>query len=388
MRIKLTLVVILSCFAILSLSLPVLAQGDKDGVVSGQLVNQTKGGGTVAGQDVILTTYLNQQEVEKSPPVKTDAEGKFEFKGLTIGGGYNYGVSVTYQGADYQSDNVSLTSSEPKKLVTLLVWDSTTSNEAIKITATHTVVRPSEGRLSVIEFVLLNNQGDKTYIGKEPIQDKTKTFRFFVPSGARDIQYGGGLMECCVYSTSEGLTDTMPIMPGEKEMVYNYNIEYKGTSYDFKTVLYHPTASYDLLVQGGQFGPTSKLVQEEPTTLNGVSYNRLSAKDLTPGTTLAAELINLPKSSFSLSPMWVVLILAMLTVAFMVAYPKIKRARKPVPVARGKDIEARKRRLLVEIARLDDRYEAGEISEEQYQQLRSARKAQLTELMRQRRPKS
>ena len=74
------------------------------------------------------------------------------------------------------------------------------------------------------------------------------------------------------------------------------------------------------------------------------------------------------------------------TVAFVIVYPKVRRQRLQPATATG-DVEAQKRRLLVEIARLDDSYEAGEVAEERYQSLRRAKKGQLAVLMQRSRPR-
>jgi hypothetical protein len=57
------------------------------------------------------------------------------------------------------------------------------------------------------------------------------------------------------------------------------------------------------------------------------------------------------------------------------------RRRRLQPVSSEDGLEQQRQRLLVELAHLDDDFEAGKIPEKSYRRLRSARKTQLVELM-------
>jgi hypothetical protein len=58
-----------------------------------------------------------------------------------------------------------------------------------------------------------------------------------------------------------------------------------------------------------------------------------------------------------------------------------RKGQQPQPVAQGTNFSRKRQRLLVELARLDDDFEAGKIAEDNYRRQRQDVKARLIELM-------
>jgi hypothetical protein len=56
------------------------------GRIEGQIVNDTKNGGSVDNQEVILTTYLGDEEME-TVSTTTDSDGFFRFSDLSTESG-------------------------------------------------------------------------------------------------------------------------------------------------------------------------------------------------------------------------------------------------------------------------------------------------------------
>jgi hypothetical protein len=75
----------------------------------------------------------------------------------------------------------------------------------------------------------------------------------------------------------------------------------------------------------------------------------------------------------------VVLALVVLGTGFGSGY--LLRRKRGQPVSPEGNLDQKRQRLLVELAQLDDSFEAGKIQEEDYRGLRSARKAQLVEVI-------
>jgi hypothetical protein len=81
--------------------------------------------------------------------------------------------------------------------------------------------------------------------------------------------------------------------------------------------------------------------------------------------------------------LWMMLGLGALAILFVLAYPSLKpRLAGESPSSRGQLMRERQR-LLLTLARLDDAYEAGDLSETVYRRARARRKAELSELIRQ-----
>ncbi|MBI4295669.1 MAG: hypothetical protein HY667_00985 [Chloroflexi bacterium] len=372
---------------ILALGTPVMAAEPGKGVIEGALVNKTKGGGGVTDQTVTLKTYKNDTETG-SATAKTLADGKFTFTGLATDAGNSYQVTLTYQGAEYTGDKVAFGKDETKKTVEVTVWDSTSKDDAIRLQAGHTVITPQEGTLLVQEYFVFVNNSDRTYIGpKDPSNaELVPTLRFSLPKGASNLQYEG-LMQCCVVNIENGIADSMAVMPGQKEVMLEYQVPYKSTGYQFTQKVNHPLDTYNFLVQGESVSVTaSKLTKEQPVNFQGKLFNYFTGEDIAKGDLLVVDLAGLPKSSsVGLVIAWMGGALAVLAGGFFVAYQRRTRKAEPVAVASAGPPEAssrKRQRLLSDIARLDDEFEAGLISQEVYKKQRAEKKAQLVELMR------
>jgi hypothetical protein len=274
------LVIVLS----LILSAPALAAEPGNGIIEGQVVNGTEGGSSVADQEITLKTYLNGTEMD-SITTRTDAEGRFVFDGLLTEPDYSYQVTVTFQQADYAGDQLSFADGETSKFTEVTVYDATTSDEAIQVATAHTIIYVEPDSLLVMEYFLFVNEADRTYIGSREIGgDGTReTLRFLVPVEATELQPGLGLMECCIYGSEGGFVDTMPVLPGGRELVYSYRVGYDSGEYTFLREVNYPTVSYDLLVQGeGVKVVSDQLTTGEPMDIEGIRFNHLSGQEIAP----------------------------------------------------------------------------------------------------------
>ncbi|MBI4304000.1 MAG: hypothetical protein HY665_06670 [Chloroflexi bacterium] len=379
--------IIISALLVLlfALPVPVMAAAAETGVIEGEVVNETNGGAGVPNQEFTLKTYINDSETS-SKTVKTDARGQFVVEGLTTKSGYSYDVLVNYQGADYNSEKVSFGSSDTRKSVKVIVYDSTTEDKAIKVESAHTIIYAEQGNLLVKSYSLFGNDANLTYIGsKQLAPDKKETLKFFLPAGATEMEYGLDLMECCIIIGGEVLSDTMAVLPGSKEIAYTYKLPYKADAYTFTQKFDYSTGRFDLLVQQGDgiSVSASNLVQEQPVSIEGKNFNRYSLQDISAGDVLDVQLSGLPKGSGSSVVRVLTFGLVALALAGGVGYVVTKRKTpQPVPVRAENTSAGDKRRLLAELARLDDDFDAGRIGEDAYNRQRMAKKAQLLRLMR------
>jgi len=365
----------------LSLSAPAMAAEPSGGIIKGQIINGTEGGSSVADQDTTLKTYLNDAEMS-AITTKTDNEGHFVFEGLSTESGYSYMVALVFQQVEYYSEWISLDEGETTKFVEVTVYDSTTSDEAIKVAMTHTILYVGQDSLKVMEYFLFVNESDRTYIGSEDTNsaEERETLRFSLPKEAIESQPTLGLMECCIMGSEEGFIDTMPVLPGSKEVAYSYKVNYNSATYTFARRVNYPTTRYDLLFQSESMEVTGdQLAVEEPMDIEGAWFKHLSGSNFAQGDILEVQLSGLPQTSNQGAILWVVLILVVLGTGFGFVY--LMRKRRLQPVSSEDSLDQKRQRLLIELAHLDDNFEAGKIPEKNYRRLRSVRKAQLVELM-------
>ncbi len=374
-------VALLVTILLLSLTVSASAAEPGQGIVEGQLVNGTEGGRSVADIEVTLKTYLNNDEVGSTSD-KTDAEGRFVFDSLATESGYSYQITAFFEEADYSSDWLDFNDGETTKFIEVTVYDSTTSDETIKIATAHTVIYIGPDSLQVEEYYLFANEADRTYIGSKEISTdgKKETLRFSLPKEAFETEYLLGLMGCCIIDNQDGFVDTMPVLPGAREIAYSYEIDHSSGKYTFSWNVEYPTLRYDLLIQGeGIAVNSSQLSAKEPAEINGIQYQHFSGQDLVAGEILVAQLSGLPETNNQGTVTWVVIGVTVLVGGFF--FTRLMRKKRVQTVSAEDSLDQRRKRLLIELAQMDDDFAAGKIAEEVYRRLRATRKAQLVELM-------
>lgn len=375
---------LISLLALLLLASPALAQEGK-GIIKGQLVNKTKDGGSVAGQEVTLKTLRGDNEIASSTN-KSDASGSFVFPGLSTDTLYSYKATIKYQGADYESDTIKFGTGETSKSITLTVYDATTNPQDIAVSRAHTIIYMEKGDMTVMEYLLFFNRGDKTYVGSKDLGDGRKeTLKFSLPKGATELQYRQGLMECCVVPVEGGFVDTMAFIGGStNEVIYTYKVKKPSDKYLFSQTLFFPVANYDLMIQDTGIQAASELLTpQEPVAMEGIRFTRLSAQDLAAGTSFSASLTGLRQSGSSASTPQAAIIVVLALSALGFGYLLLFRRRQPAmaKARAGRGAQGERERLLVEIAQLDDSFEERKIPQERYRRLRAQKKARLVELL-------
>lgn len=366
-----------------SLSLSEVAAQEASGTIEGRLVNGTAGGSSVADVEVQLKTFVDYQETGTPLTTKSRNDGWFTFSNLSTDPKNIYLVTLIYQDVEYFSDDIILGQGKTSESVNITVYDVTKSAEIIRVSTAHTIINPGLNNLEIMVIYNFANDTDRAYVGN---------LTFSLPQGATGIQFGGGLMEHSILPSHEGFIDTMPVLPGGREIVYTYNVTYSGGKYNFRQKLHYPVTGFNLFVQGEDIKIVSdRLANMGPMDMGtGTYYIYLRGQDLESGETVSATLSGLP-GSFN-QKLMIILVAAALTVMAVGAGVFYRRTRgktraQPVRVegkpalsaAEGSD--RRERKLLIELARLDDDFDAGRIQEEAYRAQRAAKKAQLVKLI-------
>jgi hypothetical protein len=366
---------------ILGLSGNGLAAEPGEGTIKGSISNGTADGSNVTDIEITLKTYLDEKELEPAT-INTDAEGNFVFNGLSTEPEYGYELTLEYQEAEYFGERLSFDSEEAIKSTEIVVYDSTTNDEAVTVMMSHTIIYVEPENLRIIEYYLFVNESDKTYIGMESpsIAGVREALTFSLPREAIELSPGFGLMECCIYGSEDGFTDSMPVVPGGREVAYSYLLNNTSGKYTFSKNIDYNIKSYDILVQGtGITVSSNRLTAGEPLDIEGTPFTLHSGTDFAPGEIMVAQISGLPDTGSQGILLWVFLALGVLVGAFV--FNRLLRGRRPQPAKVKESPEQIKQRLLVEIARLNDDFENGKISEEVYGNLRAEKKAKLIALM-------
>jgi len=353
------------------------------GMIEGRVINKNNEE-TVEGVELTLTAYLGDRATEEKK-TRTDSKGDFRFDNLPWNRGYS--VSLNYKGAEYVTDRMVFYPEEDKKTLDLPVYEPTDSNKDISVNADHMVIQVSNEEIEVAEIMVFHNGSKNIYIGRESQNAGRETLGFDLPEGATNVQLLDGLKSESVIQTAEGFSDTSPFEPGIKRVVYAYTLPYKPGSNIFEKRINYPTQGLVLLVSDtGVNVKVDGLSGGDPVSINNERFLRWTGTGLKPETRIRIE-IGKPILGGNLLK-WVafgvVLILVVVGIiySFMIRKETQTGVREDTNEDTNKDLEMERRSLIEEIAELDDRFEAKEITEAEYRGMRSKKKERLIEITR------
>jgi hypothetical protein len=370
---------ILSIFILASASTFVQTT-EKTGNVSGVVRNGSTGNAPVAGQEVVLYTVKNGQEVDAPRPhVVADSQGRFAFENLEIGESTAYYPMAVYRDVQYSGPLVLPKPDALQQQSDVAVFETTASDSTISAAMHHIIIEPAEGVLSVREVYQFQNRGNHTFIGNPPAGADMKIgLQFEIPQLAQELQVGGNLMTCCTIVEENKVYDTMEFKPGDKQAVLNYRLPYEGSEAGMSKIITAQTDMLDVYVpepaqlarlhiQGANATNNSDTPTGEPFQLRGKKYIRYMLSDISKSSVLSLGLSNLPAAPRDfrwLAPVALVLAIG----AGYVFYRKRAKNEQPLqPDDEIPDDPAKKRRELVDkILALDDQFETGAIDEEVY----------------------
>ncbi len=259
-----------------------------------------------------------------------------------------------YNGIDYPGNPAPA-----GDIVDISVFETTDSDTAISLSSHHILLDAQAGTVTYIFIV--HNHGDRTYLTGG---DHGHGLEIPLPDGVTDfIRAPQG-----VHLHDTLLVDPRPIIPGNSQTFFTFSIP---PSNRIAQRITYPTAGMDLFVQPADTPVSTTILQDlGGITLGNQVFQRFGAEQLAPGTQID---IRLSSSEFSLTPNLQttigIIAASALALAILVIY---MRSLKTTP--------NRRTILLEQIADLDERYESGKLSEDDYKNRRNALKAEVIDL--------
>jgi hypothetical protein len=357
------------------------------GAIDGQVKNGTAGAGIAPGSQVVLHVVTDDQRVDRQVAPLDDA-GRFSFEGLETGPSVKYLPSVEYGGTLYFARPLSL-SGQQRQSVEITVYESTRTPQWIAFERSNLLIQGiATDRLDVMEMGALANAGDRTYLGPEaPAGVASPTLRFWLPSGAYDLAPQAGFLPNDVSVGQGGFTTSSPVTPGRHQLAYGYSLGFAGDRLELVKRLEYPTLNFNLYVPDiGLRVESAQLAPVGPAELGGQRFVVYSAQSLPAGTQLQVRLIGLPSSAPSGQALvWSVLGLGCVVLGIGVYAVYRRRVVADSPGGGGESIEKdplelERMRLLLALASLDERYEQGDLTVEEYRSERERGKRRLVAL--------
>ncbi|MBI2950680.1 carboxypeptidase regulatory-like domain-containing protein [bacterium] len=381
-------------FCIVLFSFPCGAEPRQTVSVSGRVVNRTQNA-PVPGQEVTLVQHRG--DAADQVRAVTGADGVFQFEQVALEDSSSLSLTTSYLGVPYVTPDEAVRRGSDLEVA---VYDTTSSDAAVRADAYHLLVNAHGPTLEVLEILSLVNDGDRTIYGADGL-----SLRVALPSGFSGLE----VESVAVAQTASGFASRWPAPPGRARLRFRYRLP-AGEA--FSRPAPYPASMVSVLIHPPGVGVESRsLANQGVVDFEGQKFLHLVGSNVAAGAPIDfrvtggageeghihAEEAGLDRDTLK----WGLLGLAVVLGALGVFYRPRKKAgvhrdkqdrqderSSPAIHRRGEreGLEERRAEVIRQIAELDDAHEAGRVDEASYQKRRSELKAEavrLTEALRQ-----
>lgn len=365
------------------------------------------------GNITVTIDAVSGQEVLATFDASVDETGQFTFADLSTNANISYYPQVSYNDIIYRGDPVRLSDSAPLAAPLLLVYETTDDPSGIMISRLNWVVDNAPGEVVIGQIMTLGNQLAATYTGQTVDgADRPVTTELSIPTGAYDIQFQDGVLGDTYIQVGDRFFDTAPVTPGDttRQIFVSYRLAYEETATEIQQEVLYPVDALNLLIADlpALQEDVSALEFTGTNTVQNVSYRMWQGDNLSPQPITIAldgliaadgvdprvaraaananlnqnEAANEPLATTTppldpMIPLAVGGLLTLLLVGFVI-WP-LRREQQTDPLVA---LESERAALISEIAALDDRHDAGKISDNSWTTKRAALKTRLLEVAR------
>ena len=369
-------------------ALPTDAAAQSPSTLSGTVRNGTAGADPPAGLRVTLSYQVASGELVEHDTI-TALDGSFTFTNLPPQGLPGFEVRTDYLDVEYANRVLGEPLSGPLDLTVYELTNDFSVLSLVDDTLAITGADGSQRQFAVLEAVKLRNPSDRTFRADVLTDGPMSMVRFSLPDGAADLDVESSLPGGHVLQVDRGFALTMPVPPGDHDILFVYRVPYEESTKQFTPNFPMGTESYRVMVVKGvaeSSGPGMRSVDD--IAIGDTEYVVLEAGPLAPGQRAALMLSSLPQPTLleradntvrsdgfrrGVLPGGVGLVLVVLVGVILLRRrfsphgPVVvyEYGEKPRPPTHAELVES--------IARLDARFEAGELDPEDYQRRRELR---------------
>ena len=360
---------------------PILAQGADSFSFQGVLENGTEGGEVPSGLPVTLHAVDSLEGKVASYNATSGEDGSFIFENVARVDGGSYVLVADYDGMRY-SELV-----EPADLgdtVTLTIYEITRDIGVIQVRRQAMIIADvdeNSRQISALEVLSVSNTSDRTLLPE--LANITNPadinfLRFSLPTDATDLSVQSTLPGGDIVPMGTGFAVTAPVLPGDHEITYSYRFPYGSDSVSFNQRLIQGAETYQVLAPLALSQIQVTPLEPRPRIdVGGTPYLVWEASQVPPGRGVALRISQLPEPGFftvliqgiSGTQLWLIIVPALLAVGLgILLLWAWFRAPKTAPHVSeiSADEAARRQSLIQAIAVLDDRFEEGQLTEQEY----------------------
>jgi len=322
------------------------------GSVTGKIFNGSAGASLPADLEVLILGYDGEQEVVRIATA-IESDGSFIFENLEYVPGRLFFSTVVHQGLTYRSEVAHAASDGSAVELPITIFETTNDPSVMRVERLHIIIDfPAEDVLRVLELWVLANDSDRVL---------TTPLQIALPEGATNLSFENGTQGGRYEITAEGFVDLEPIPPGSSldHLVFGFDLPIDRSA-DFDQQMLHPVDAATVLVPAD--GPkVSGLLDRGVQQIGGLRMQSFTTGALSPEEPLSFQ-ISAPSTSSS-PPIASIVGVGALVIAALVAARFWRGAwRSPQTTADVDWVQA--------IASLDDDYEAGALSEDEWKRQR------------------
>ncbi len=326
---------------------------------------------------------------------EADANGGVAFGGVTDDEEVSYTLSAAHNDVRFFSDSYIATIDRDGP-IHLTIFEPTSDPSVIRITGDSSAVTPPEGDsgvLRILQVTTFENTSDRAYVGNDPLNTRL-TVQLPLPVMAFDLESVHSPGSLVLAPDSRDVYSIIPVMPGIEEYIVTYGVLYTTDVFGWSKDYPYPTEIARLLVPKEiSFRPGSGWVQMQDSEVSGVTYARYEMRSIIADETLSGNLADLPQSAGSRSrsleqtlrdvALGVVAVALIMAAGFALWWGRFRNRRRGPTVSPADQelIESQRDAAVAELARLEDAREAGDISEEDYEEASAPHRDYLRRLL-------
>lgn len=250
------------------------------GMLAVQAVQGSKGGEPLVG-DVVEVILFHRDIAVKTLTGKLDDSGVLLLGDIPVGIGVSPLVRVHHAGVQYQDSAPEMSAENPNTRVEIKVYEVTDQKPEWEVAMRHMVVEKRPDGYVVSEMMVVDNKGDRTWLGDPPDMLKRRsTVPLPLPASATDVELVQGFHGwCCSAMKESTLQVQMPFMPGKMTYKFAYRVIPKDGVLDLRVSMPVGAARAAFFVpdDGSKVDPS--LVTETGSDSSGAQRLRMYSAD-------------------------------------------------------------------------------------------------------------
>lgn len=381
----LTSVSIVAISFILGAVAPTNAQsGSSMTEITGFVVNGTEGGDAPSELTVFaLVIDQDTEAIVERVETLTEADGSFSLNVSEIKEGQFYRVVVD---EGVYTPYIDVLPEDADELVTLTVYERTTSLDDISVTSYSMVipvVDASAGVIGVLAAVNLVNSGDKVYLPDltDPNLTGFNLLRFNLPVGYQELTVESDLPSGNVMEIGTGFAISNPVPPSKYNIIISYSAPFDGNEFNYPLRLPFGAETVSIMLPEGSGEITGLgLTRSETVTIGDGRYIRYDGSNYERRAELGVVISGLPRPDLQSQVLdffesvqfriAIVVSVALALIGVVLYVLLIVQRRRPLAAMTdtdaSSDADNERASIVQAIAELDEMRELGKVEEDEY----------------------